>query len=40
MSPKLIAFLVCLFLGLYFLFNGSLIFGLVFLCAAILIPAA
>ena len=40
MSPKFIAFLVCLLFGLYFLFSGSLIFGLIFICAAILIPAS
>lgn len=39
-SPKFAAFLVSLALGLYFLADGSLILGLVFICLAILIPAA
>lgn len=40
MSPKLIAFLVCLVLGLYLLASGSFIAGLVLVCLAVLIPAA
>lgn len=40
MSPRFVAFLVCLILGLYFLFTGSLIIGLVLIGFAVLIPAA
>lgn len=40
MSLKFIAFISFLVFGLYLLFSGSLIIGLVFVCAAILIPAA
>jgi hypothetical protein len=40
MPPKLIAFIVAFGIGLYFLSTGSLILGLIFVCLAILIPAA
>lgn len=40
MSSKSVAFLVSLILGLYLIFSGWLIIGLVFICLAILIPAA
>jgi len=40
MSPKLIAFLVALALGLYFFFHGMFFFAAIFLGIAILIPGA
>lgn len=40
MSSKLIAFLIAFALGLYFLGNGSLVIGLIFICLAVLIPAS
>lgn len=40
MFSKTIAVVVALILGLYFLFHGMLIIGLIFLGLAVLIPAA
>ena len=37
---KFLAFIASFFIGVYFLAQGYLIIGLVFVCLAILIPAA
>lgn len=39
-SSRLVAFVVALLLGMYFLSTGSFIIGLIFICLAILIPVA
>jgi len=39
-SPKTVAFVLCLLAGLYLIFTGSLIIGLILVGLAIVIPAA
>jgi hypothetical protein len=37
---KFLAFIASFFLGVFFMANGYLVIGLIFICLAILIPAA